>query len=477
MENKLEKYLIEACGKNKEEIPVENPYRIVGFDGESKRLGWMRLIPFFKIEQRLREALEIIKNKDHFIFIGIGGSGNGIKALLSLFDKQNCYTLDSLDPLAVEEIVNKIKTHPQRLAKTLVVPISKSGTTKETQLLAQTLREVFSKEEIEWEPHFLWLADRSAFVKLDSLGWAGITKLPIQFDDEADIGGRFSCPHTMIFYLPLLVLLDRDLKKIEEIYLSFNFYLATIRQRADEFFQKYKDEDNAFFAPVIEGGVGEVFFSWIVQLFQESLGSKRDDLSVKTLPSDDKFLPLKLGIEIDNPVVHLMCQMYFFQVFTAFFAAAKSVNFVNQDFVEKYKAQLRKLESEGKKEEAESMDLNTLIDRVRQKLRPQHRFIEIVLFLHPKKEIIDKIKNSFRQAFSDKDVLVFIGSDWNHHSYQAAFGDKNTFFVCVLAADYKDELPYVSKETLAKNVEILKLISRATYLTIEDKSFLCSLQI
>jgi sulfur relay (sulfurtransferase) DsrF/TusC family protein len=72
-------------------------------------------------------------------------------------------------------------------------------------------------------------------------------------------------------------------------------------------------------------------------------------------------------------------------------------------------------------------------------------------------------------------VFVFIGSDWNHHSYQAAFSDKNTFYVFLLLQDYDTESKYVSKISLQKNVEKLKVISKATYVTLQDKSILFSI--
>ena len=72
--------------------------------------------------------------------------------MISLFDNASLYTIDSLDPAALKELSSKIGT---KLAKTLVVPISKSGTTKETQLLSHSLRQLYISSGInDWQKHF-----------------------------------------------------------------------------------------------------------------------------------------------------------------------------------------------------------------------------------------------------------------------------------------------------------------------------------
>jgi hypothetical protein len=471
MEKTLEQYLLDAVGKSKEELPLENPYREFGFDGDKKRLGWMNVTQFSRVKEVLEKLEGILNDKDCFVFTGMGGSANGIKALLSLFQAASLYTLDSLDPAALKELKPKIKN----IERTLIVPISKSGTTQETQLLSRTLRELFG---VKWQKNFLWVADQSAFEKLDTLGWQGVTKVPIQFDAETDVGGRFSCPHTLIFFLPLFLLLNRDYKKLETIYNAYCNVLPTLRRQAETLVQQYNATRRAFFAPYVDKVFGRDFSAWIVQLFQESLGSKRNDLAVKTLCSSgtvaEGFLRVKPELPASEPVVNLMLSMYFFQLFVAFYAAVKKLNFVNQEFVEKYKQAMRELE--GKKEDVLTvLTLKQVIGQVQKKISKKDAFIEIVLFFHPSKKITAAVEKEFAKVFKDKKILVFIGSDWNHHSYQAAFADKNTFFVLLPASRYSLSAAPFSRLLLAKNVVTLKTISRATYLTLKDKSFLSAI--
>ncbi|UCG35418.1 MAG: hypothetical protein JSW17_01055 [Candidatus Omnitrophota bacterium] len=470
MIEKLEQYLLGAAGNNQQDIAGNNPFRTIGFDQNAPRLGWVRPIPFLDIKKSLDDIDNILKGKDTFIFVGIGGSGNGIKALLSLFKESPLYTLDSLDPAALEELISKIA---KKTDTALVIPISKSGTTKETQLLSHTLKEVFGKD---WKNHFLWLSDPNSFEKLSSAGWQEAKKCAIQPDANADMGGRFSCPGSLIFLLPLFLLLKKNFNELERIYNEYCFFQETIRHEALEEAIKYKDTDKAYFNVYIDPEIHRYFYPWVVQLFQESIGSKKESFFVKTASLDvkiDGFYPLKLKLQIKNPVVSLMCQMYFLQNFVAFYAALKGLNFVNQDYVEKYKSQMRKLEGE-EIGEIPQLTLDEIISEVKKKIGKQP-FVEVVLYFHPFATQMEQIKSRFNKEFSAKQIFVFVGSDWNHHSYQAAFADKNSFFVILLAASFNQEIKPFSSQTLNKNIESLKLIAKATHLTIVDKSLLASL--
>jgi len=132
---------------------------------------------------------------------------------------------------------------------------------------------------------------------------------------------------------------------------------------------------------------------------------------------------------------------------------------------------MRKIEG-SKTDDIVSLKLAQVIHEVKGKISSKQKFIEVVLYLYPSKEILKKVSQAFNKAFGGRMIFVFVGSDWNHHSYQAAFADKNTFYVFLLASNYNDCVNGISKETLNKNIAKLKIISKATYLTLEDKSLL-----
>jgi len=475
---KLEKYLFDAVGKEKADLALDNPYGHVGFDEDEKRLGWIGEVAFSKIKETLEDLLPTFSGIENFIFIGMGGSINGIKPLISLFKNASFYTLDNLDPCAIEGILTKIDS----LDKTLVISISKSGTTKETQLLSQTLREKFSNSlgPNAWSRHFLWVSDEPSFEKLDNLGWDKVKKVSIQFDKNTDIGGRFSSPHTLIFILPLFLLLGKDLVKLERIYIDFIGHKGDVRKSAYLACKKYKDSDKAYFLPKFDPRFGVSFSAWIVQLFQESLGSKSENLAVKTLTAveaSDDFLPLQLDLAINDSVALLMLEMYFFQVFIAYYSAVKSINFVNQAYVEKYKKKMQSLEKQSRVEAVDSIDLEDLVKASKARIKADHNFIEIVLYCYPEPKVVEGIKKRFEAEFPEKNIFVFLGSDWNHQSYQAAFSDKNTLYILLILPSYKSGLEQISKQTIVKNIETLKLIAKATYLTLEEKALFYSLSL
>lgn len=478
MSEKFEKYLLEAEGKPKGQLPSDNPYRDIGFDSDNQRLGWVRVLPFEDIKQSLERVDDFLSDKDDFIFIGMGGSINGIKPLISLFGAKNFHTLDNLDPAALFDIMSKIND----LSRTAVIAISKSGTTKETQLLAHSVKDIFTKSLGQDAPkrNFLWLSDPTSFEKLDSLGWKDFARFPIQFDSKTDIGGRFSSPHTLIFVLPLFLLLGKDFGRLETVYNSFVSLQPQIRHQACLEAKLYEEKTHAYFSPITAKNVASSFSSWIIQLFQESLGSKIEGLPVKTLPNAkevDLFSALMLDVDIEDPVVSLMSQMYFYQVLIAYYSALKGINFVTQNYVEQYKNKMRALENEPESDiDILSSDVKGIVNTVKEKISPDHHFIEVVLYFYPTLEVIDSVKKAFEEDFKQKQVVVFVGSDWNHQSYQAAFADKDTFYVLVFADNYDAKVTGLDPDIIKGNVATLKLIGKATYLTIKEKSILCSLK-
>jgi len=462
----LEKYLLEAVGKSKEELSKSNPYRELGFDKEKNRLGWLKVYKFEDIKKNLENIFDFLFKYKYFVFVGMGGSINGVALLISLFKNNNLYTINSLDPLALKEVISKID-----IKDTLVIPISKSGSTLETQLISLALKDLFKES---YKEHFLWLSDPTAFSNLDSLGWQDVKKIPIQFDCLTDIGGRFSCPNTLIFFLTLFLLLKGDFNKLEKIYNKYISLQDKIRKMAYNLSKKYSSKKNAYFYIKKDKNTNERFLIWLIQLFQESLGSKKKNLSLKTLYYyKEKFLSLRFNINRIDKVVLTMARMYFFEVFIAFYSAMRKINFVTQDYVEEYKKKMREIKEKNDIDIPKENLLN-IICKTKDNIKLKHKFIEIVLYCHPDKKILNKISNIFNKEFKDRTILIFTGSDWNHHSYQAAFLDKETFYIFLLPSSYISNIDGVCYESIKRNIDTLKIIAKASHISLKDKSLLFS---
>jgi glucose-6-phosphate isomerase len=439
-------------------------------DNGVDRRGWARQPSWEKeIKPKLKQFLEIAEDKTDFVFIGMGGSINTVKAVGKILENEGenkVFTLDSLDPEAIKELRPKIDP-----AKTLVVGISKSGTTRETAQLANTLKDICGD--------FLWLTDPANEGKIKKGDWENTPVLPIQVDNKADIGGRFTAPHTLISFLPLLILNNKDLNKVEEIW---NEYITCSNDLVETTIDTAKllDSSVSNFAICLPENLCPALETWIIQLFQESLGSKKDGYNPKTMVVNKDQIPedfdlIAWDIETSEEVVRAMTTMYLAQVLVAQIALNQTINFVNQPGVEKYKEEMRNM-ADGKTPEAKMTTLDELTTKIEEKIKENdYKFIEAVCYWHLKEDERQKLKVKLEERFGDKIVLVFTGSDWNHHSYQAADQNKDTLFLILTKPNYLDSIKNIDGKKLKENIEDLKIIAGATYKTISDKSIFLSL--
>ncbi|MCX6656748.1 MAG: hypothetical protein NTY03_16755, partial [Candidatus Bathyarchaeota archaeon] len=77
-----------------------------------------------------------------------------------------------------------------------------------------------------------------------------------------------------------------------------------------------------------------------------------------------------------------------------------------------------------------------------------------------------------KNAFPQLDIFVFTGSDWNHHSYQAASRNKDTLFIILTTSDYEHYIDGVSEFILENNINTIQKIAYATHQTLHDKAFI-----
>lgn len=109
-----------------------------------------------KEHEKLKHFLEKIGDRfTDMIFVGIGGSELGPRALFQglAFTKKenrNVHFIGNVDPDDVAEVLKSVS-----LKNSLVVVISKSGTTLETATNEQFLRDAFKKESLDAKNHFI----------------------------------------------------------------------------------------------------------------------------------------------------------------------------------------------------------------------------------------------------------------------------------------------------------------------------------
>lgn len=366
-----------------------------------ERLGWLKIIPFSLIENKLNEFEKLVNGYDNFVFSAMGGSINTIKTLKIINNAENIYTIDSLDPKAMAKLKD--------LKNPIMIAISKSGTTLETKTLAE-----------RWGGKVIWMKDDGG-------------DLSIQFDGKRDIGGRFSSPNTMIFWAPLFLIKNKNIEILKKIYKNFEEKRGEIEEKMWLIGQEMGTRKVEYFHLECH----EALETWMIQLFEESLGSKIEDYNPKTIAGRENlegFTSVKLS---DDP----MKAMYEAQILVASLAVALRIVFVNQPMVEMYK----KLMADSTK--------SVMVEDVEAK-KFDYKFVEVVGYWNFNKIERKEIRRKYEEKYLGKIVFVFEGSDWNHHSLQAAYGNKETLFII-----------------LTKKVDIiLDKIARATYETLKDKA-------
>jgi len=417
----LEKELFRIFSDEKVETRMETLYEVdsataekhdeklvkIAYDLDDKkepnRLGWTRanLEWIFEhpetVEQVIKDGETIRNRYKYVIFSGMGGSGLSVQVVKSTFGEKTTkiYSLRTTDRAVIEDILNEIVNEEgsleKALAKTLVIPVSKSGTTQETVSHKQYFEDLYAAAGIDLKEHMWVITDKGS-----PMDTGEFEQREIQLNGRGDIGGRFTAPTTNVFLLPLAIVAPEKvwpvLKQAQEMnsgiqgeefmrLASFLYYNALIGKDKLTMFMPQNLKD----VPM-----------WSEQLFEESLGKgaepAKDDkpakdgkgitvfygenLSAKDIRpvknNDRVFFRVNLNGQKTNqelwdyldaqgyPVFELNVKsiediggiMLGFQRAVAAVAYLWDINFVNQPAVEGYKKETRavvkEMESGGK---------------------------------------------------------------------------------------------------------------------------------
>jgi phosphoglucomutase len=473
--------LIQASERPRSEIKETNIYREIGFEGENPRLGWVIPPTWKKVEEILIRFndLNAVKGKTNFVFSGMGGSINTIKAIKKIHSNQTrtkIYTIDSLDPAALKELFSQINSLP----KTIVIGISKSGTTRETQDILKAMSQRFESQGLDIRNHFIWLTDLpKGRTSIESSGWLNIQTFPIQVDGGTDIGGRFTAPHTAIFVIPLYLALNRDIVQLRSIWGEYlRLREVLLEFPAEKAYSLSKKETQTFVA-VLDDPIAQALETWVTQLIQESLGSKNADYNPKTIVLatgegiPPGFEPVRFDFDSPNVDVKTMVNMYLLQIFTAIFAYEKGINFVTQPDVELYKREMNFIDPQMLPDNV-AITSTELVAKIRNhlQLKPKTRFLEVICYWHLDNDFKNLLSKFLKNAFPQMETLVFTGSDWNHHSYQAASRNEETLFIILTKSDYEHFINGIPELILRNNISTIQKIAYATHQTLHDRALI-----
>ena len=185
------------------------------------------------------------------------------------------------------------------------------------------------------------------------------------------------------------------------------------------------------------------------------------------------FKPVRFDFDSLNVDVKTMVNMYLLQVFTAIFAYEKGINFVTQPDVELYKREMSLIDPQ-KLPDKKSITPTELVVKISNhlQLKPKTRFLEVICYWYLNDDFKNLLGKLLKNAFPQLEALVFTGSDWNHHSYQAANRNEDTLFIILTKSDYEHHIDGVSDLILENNIKTIQKIAYATHQTLHDKALL-----
>ncbi len=393
---KFEERINGLYGLSLEEAKKKDPYLAeIAFDTTEKepnRLGWTMPNLQWLFDQPetvnnvIRDAAQIREKYRYVIFCGMGGSGLSIQVVKTIFDERETriYSLRTTDPEVIEDILDEIAgkeggSIEKALANTLIIPISKSGTTQETVSHKEYFEKLLKRYGIDNKQHTWVVTDKGS--PFDS---GDFVQREIQLNGKGDIGGRFAAPTTNIFLLPLAIVAPEQVWPVLEKAKAMNMSLEEAGEDVFLDFGSFIFHNAAnlgknkltIFTPNALRGLS----LWFEQLLEESSGKKGKGVSLfygenleaqdlKPVKDNDRIF-LRVNIKGEKPkqgfwdyliskgypvfeitvegIVDIGGIMLGLQRSVAALAYLWNINFVNQPSVKGYKEQQRIAEAEIK---------------------------------------------------------------------------------------------------------------------------------
>ncbi|KAL4905929.1 hypothetical protein BDW74DRAFT_152291 [Aspergillus multicolor] len=493
------RHLKEAAGRPQKLICHGNIFRDIGFDGKSSMLGWVVPPSWQQVERFLARALQMrpLIHKQNFIFCGTGAWAFSVGALRDLVHtKRNSITisiLGSLDPQGLSNLLSSLD-----LSTTVCIGISQSGTTLETIMLMETLRDCFDGAGLSYREHFLWLTDSSRSPEdvrsgEDSIrasrghDWEKVNILPLDVGDHADINALFCVPHSSLFFMAMALGHRGDASAVRHMYVQYIKLADDIARSvvpiADHVASNRIEDFQMDLAEIASPNLENL----IIQLIAQSLGSKQHGFNPRMhfasgVTPHATYLELPIPAEIP-PLVKAMLTMYALSVFVAVVAYHRDISFVTHPKVNLYKQKAKDLLTTMllSGERGTSPDISspgTITDQIRLHLdrHSQTRFVDIVVYgivptVH-RLRVRDLLASYLRSRASEPEVQISVvhGSDWNHSAYQRAVQAEDSLYVILELQKYRMSVEGVSELRISENVAMLRAIARGTYETLRAKA-------
>lgn len=489
------RHLREAAMKQKDDIPMGNLFREIGFQGNTSALGWFCPPAWHDVNTTIETALQLrsLSSKRHFIWIGTGGwafSVDLLKEILPISQGMTIHTIQSLDPEALVDLF----AHVEDLSAAVCLGTSQSGKTLETVTLMNTLRDRFDSAGLDYREHFVWLTDTCTSVhdctsgeavirSIKTHDWTEVDVVPLTVQNHSGINALFCAPHSMLMFLPLALQLGQDLKAMYQIYQKYissrDGLIRDILPKAYAIASGHIDHIQVELHEIIATAMERL----IIQLFEQGLGSKQVGFNPRVrVTSGENIMPgseplvLPMPAEI-SAVVKAMLTMSTLSTFCAMVAYHRRINFVTHPKVDLYKRRaVQLMATSGLEQKVQVSEAGSIRLEVTAFLNdnPQVRFVDVLYYGYLPASSLQTVKDQWvsRLELETRGISVNLvqGEQWNHSEYQAAVQTEDTLYVILISDKYCREVEGISEEAIHENTRLLRAIARATYETLLPKA-------
>jgi len=403
-----------------------------------------------------------MRDKSRYVMVGTGGwvHAAGTAAASHAEPAVVVETIHSLDPRALAPLVDAVG-HAQ---STTFVGISESRTTLETELLMDTFAEFARSMGANPVDHLLWLSPTQG---------PDVRSVDPAITPAVRPGALFGAPLTLAFLLPLrLVAGHAQTKRYYESFLAAReVALNAMVERALEIDITSIGGLYFFVDPAL---VNDSLRRWLLQLGRQALSSKVAGFQPKVLvgsapPAEFEIIDTTAGLD-GPPAVIAMLAMHAVQHFIAVLCYRIGAPFATHRAVRSYKRILPALLERAQPPAPEELGANdieqlerSLIGSLSRSL--QRRFAEIVIYRSLDALTARRLEERLTQTLS-RPCHVFEGSDWNHHSYQAAWADSETDYAIIDSPALPEPIAGLCQDILDRNVRALSAIANATRATL-----------
>ena len=486
------RHLQEATKKDKDAISMGNLFREIGFEANTSLLGWAYPPAWHDIKTTIEKALQMksLSSKRHFIWVGTGGwvfLVNALKQTIPASQDITFHTLQSLDPKALVDLFALIED----LSVAVCLGVTQSGKTLETVMLMDALRERFDSAGLDYREHFIWLTDmrqserdctsgEAVIRSLKEHDWEKVDMVPLTVENHADINALFCAPHSVLMFLPLVLLSPNGLKAVRDTYRQ---YLALRDESIHGILLKaYSVASNNIehIQLGLDESIAPAMVSLVTQLIEQGLGSKQvgynPKVCVMSCGQAAGFETVVLPIHTEtSAAVKIMLTMNALSTFVAIVAYHRRIDFVTHPKVNLYKRRAVELMAAAEVNHKVSDPGSITADIIAYLSNNlQTRSVEVLCYGHVPVSHRQSIKDWLASGLADRSpgtsIAVVSGEAWNHSRYQAAVQTVDTVYVVLVSEKYCSQVEGVSKGAIYRNTRALQAIALATYETLLPKA-------